>query len=582
MDYAQPPQVVLGLDLGAVTTRASLFGLESGKYRLLGQAAAPTTLGAGRHLGEGVGDAMLALQESTGRKLLNEDGSLIQPFTATGDGLDRIVLASDAGPRLRTVILGVSEGGSVAAGRAWAASLPLDLQGAYGVQDFTRTPDLLDRLVALRPEVILITGGEDGGNGETVAAWIEMARTLCLLLPQEIRPELIFAGNPSQHEAVHRRLEPHARVAIVPNLQPLAGTLDLAPAQAAADEIICRRWQESFAGWRDLMRIADGQAATLDQGLNRMLRFLSRTATPSQADRGVAAVDLGGGQTRLALGWQGKALLLAEPARPEPFDGFDPQNYAEMRRWLAEELDDSVLRTYLWNRAKHPAMAPITAEENAIEQALGHAHLRRASRKLAAHYPQAPIDAEQGLTVHFEPVIAGGELLTGAPYPGKPVLMLLDGLQPGGVTTLVLDRYHLLSLLGAAAPSLPVLPVHLLETDAFQNLGTVIVPRSTAPAGEPILTVAVQKEDGNNFEVEIIQATLKRVVIQVNEPAVLILRPGRQTDVGFGGPGIGGRLKVTGGALGVVIDARGRPILLPEDEEARVALIQRWQWTLGG
>ena len=582
MDYARPPQVVLGLDLGAVTTRASLFGLASGKYHLLGQAAAPTSLGTGRHLGEGVGDALLALQESTGRKLLNEDGSLIQPFTTTGDGLDQIVLASDAGPRLRTVILGVSESGSLAAGRAWAASLPLDLQGAYGVQDLARNPNLLDQLVTIRPELILITGGEDGGNGETGTAWIEMVRTLCLLLPQDIRPEVIFAGNPSLHEAVHRRLEPHTPVVIVPNLQPLAGTLDLAPAQAAADEIICRHWQESFAGWRDLMRIAGGQASTLALGLNRMLRFLSRTATPDQADRGVAAVDLGGGQTRLALGWQGKALALVDPARPQPFEGFDPQTYAELHRWLADELDEDSARAYLWNRAAHPAVAPITAEESAIEQALGHLHLRQASRSLAVHYPQAPIDAEQGLTAHFEPVIASGETLTGAAYPGKTVLMLLDGLQPSGVTTLVLDRYQLLPLLGAAAPSLPVLPVHLLETDAFQNLGTVIVPQSTAPAGELILTVEVQKEGGNSFEVEITQATLKRIVIQVDEPAVLVLKPARQTDVGFGGPGVGGRLRVTGGALGVVIDARGRPISLPEDEEARIALIQRWQWTLGG
>jgi len=582
MDFSHPAQVVLGLDLGAVNTRATLFGLQKGKYHLLGQAIAPTSLGVGRHLGEGVGQALETLQEQTGRKLLNEDGSLIQPFTSTGQGLDQIMLVSDAGPRLRTVILGLSAGGSLTVARAWAASLPLELSAAYSVQDLACQPDLLDRLVALRPELILITGGENAGNADTAAAWIEMVRTLCLLLPQDIRPDVIFTGNPELHEDVQRRLEPHTSVYFVPNLQPLAGYTDLAPAQAVADEIICRRWQETFPGWRDLVRIAEGQASTLSFGLNRMMRFLSRTSSPTDLSRGVAVLDLGGGQTRLALGWDGKAMLVIDPVQSQPIIGAETLAYDRFHRWMAEELDGESVQSYLWNRMNHPGIVPITAEENAIEHALGHFHLQGTSRHLAACYPQAPVDEEQGLTAHLEPIIASGEVLTAASTPGKTLLMVLDGIQPSGVTTIVLDRYQILPLLGAVAPSLPVLPVHLLETGAFQNLGTVIIPRSPALSGEPVLTVEVQKEGGNNFDVEITQSSLKRIVVQVNEPAVLILKPERQTDVGFGGPGIGGRIKVTGGALGVVIDARGRPILLPADEEARIALIQRWQWTLGG
>jgi hypothetical protein len=296
----------------------------------------------------------------------------------------------------------------------------------------------------------------------------------------------------------------------------------------------------------------------------------------------VAALDLGGGQTRLALGWQGQAALVSDPVGLLNLDETASEADADLRHWLGEGLDEDAIQAYLWSRVQHRAVVPITAEENALELALAHHHLRRASHHLAALYPQAPLDAESGLTAHFEPLIVSGEVLTAAPHPGKTLLMALNGIQPSGVTTVVLDRLQLLPLLGALAPGLPALPVHLLETDAFQNLGTVIIPRSPAPDGERVLTVEVRKDDGNSFDVEIMQGTLKRVVIQVNEPAVLILKPERQTDVGFGGPGMGGRLRVTGGALGLVIDARGRPIVLPEDEEARIALIQRWQWTLGG
>ena len=48
-------------------------------------------------------------------------------------------------------------------------------------------------------------------------------------------------------------------------------------------------------------------------------------------------------------------------------------------------------------------------------------------------------------------------------------------------------------------------------------------------------------------------------------------------DIGFGGRGRGGRLKVIGGRLGVVIDARGRPLQLPKQPESRIELLNHWQ-----
>ena len=39
---------------------------------------------------------------------------------------------------------------------------------------------------------------------------------------------------------------------------------------------------------------------------------------------------------------------------------------------------------------------------------------------------------------------------------------------------------------------------------------------------------------------------------------------------------------VTGGAMGVVIDARGRPLNLPSDPVRRRELIKKWYHTVGG
>jgi hypothetical protein len=582
MDVASYPQVLLGLDIGRVTTRASLFGILEGKYRFLGQANAPTSLGAGRHLGEGVGEALTRLQAEMGRKILNEDGSLIQPATLSGDGLDQIFLVTDAGPRIRTVVLGLTMEGSLAAGQALIGSMSLDLVGVFGLSDLRSDPALINRLIELHPALIVMTGGENDGMIDAVDTWVEMVRKLCLLLPAVGKPEVIYAGNPELQEQVSRRLEPYVDVHYAPNLMPMSDRYDLGPSQALIDEVVRQKWQESLPGWKDLSRIAGDRSATVSLGLNRMMRFLSLSSTEPDSDRGVAALDLGGGHVGLAVGWDGETFAVLEAINNGQLNPDLATWSAADWHWLSEDLKPEQVLGYAAARSLYPAVVPITAEELAIEHALGHRHLQKAFRLLGERYPGFHGIDENGLTAHLEPIIVNGALFTDAPDPGKNMLTVLDTLQPHGVTTVVLDRYQLLPLLGVVAQSLPILPVHLLETEVFQSLGTVIVPDSPAAEGEHVLTVEVQKEAGNNFSVDVTQGTLRRLVIQVDETAVLLLKPTRDTDVGFGGPGIGGKLKVTGGALGVVMDARGRPLTLPDDDEARVALLQRWQWTLGG
>jgi hypothetical protein len=61
----------------------------------------------------------------------------------------------------------------------------------------------------------------------------------------------------------------------------------------------------------------------------------------------------------------------------------------------------------------------------------------------------------------------------------------------------------------------------------------------------------------------------------------LTVRPESGFDVGFGGPGKAGALRVAGGALGVVLDARGRPLILPGDPAARQEQNHKWLTEVG-
>jgi peptidoglycan hydrolase-like protein with peptidoglycan-binding domain len=54
------------------------------------------------------------------------------------------------------------------------------------------------------------------------------------------------------------------------------------------------------------------------------------------------------------------------------------------------------------------------------------------------------------------------------------------------------------------------------------------------------------------------------------------IKPSRQLDIGLGQPGRGAVAQVEGGLLGIVVDARGRPLKLPDDTTERLKQLQQW------
>jgi hypothetical protein len=69
--------------------------------------------------------------------------------------------------------------------------------------------------------------------------------------------------------------------------------------------------------------------------------------------------------------------------------------------------------------------------------------------------------------------------------------------------------------------------------------------------------------------------------ISLGRKARLRLEYSNDTEIGMGHSGISS-LNVVGGVLGTIIDARGRPLILPVDAARRRDLIKKWLWTLGG
>jgi hypothetical protein len=167
--------------------------------------------------------------------------------------------------------------------------------------------------------------------------------------------------------------------------------------------------------------------------------------------------------------------------------------------------------------------------------------------------------------------------LSQAPRPGQAALMLLDAIEPIGVTTILLDERGVASALGAVAVTQPLAAVQGLDAGAFLTLGTVVAPVGRARPGEVIMRVKIAFDRGGELEVEVKYGSLEVLPLRLGEKARLELKLRRGISVGR----IGGVVEVNGGVIGLIFDARGRPLRLPPHPSACRQQVQRWLWDMG-
>jgi hypothetical protein len=185
------------------------------------------------------------------------------------------------------------------------------------------------------------------------------------------------------------------------------------------------------------------------------------------------------------------------------------------------------------------------------------------------------------LMPQIEPIIATGSILTQTSNLGAALLAVLDGIQPTGITTILLDRYNLTTALGAAASVNPALAVQAMDSTMFTRLALVVAPISTARLGTPILKVQLtDNESGEDIKGGVKQGGLAVLPLPPGRRGTLRLQPLYRTNIGLGA-GRKAAYEVSGSALGIVIDARGRPLHLHQDLARRQEMYKKWLWHLG-
>jgi len=530
-------EVSLLMDVGSAWTKASVVGRTRGRWRIVAHAAQPTAWG-----------------EATLLKVLTErmreavDHRLRDEVPAILGSAARIICHTPLRPgRLGVAAVTAAVSGSAARAAAESAGWVVAEQAA--ADDGRSLPERLSTLTAAEVDAWLVVGGFDTARPEQAleaAALVAAAR-------RGGRTPVIWAGSAALTEEVSACFEPGVVTAIA-NPRPDPASEDLAPLRRHLEELLDRLVESG--GTRNLAPI----------GFRRTIGEIARE------DRlRVLGVDLGARYATWAFA-DGTADPVTVDSRVYAAGGLSSPSLTttasigRLARSLALPVDELAVADTLQNLRARPAGLPYSEEE--LQVVHGAARLRLAAL------------ADERLPESIDLLIGSGRVLAAAPTPMRAMRMLLDGLRPVGVTQIVLDGAGVLSPLGSLPDDEIAEGIGVLRDDLMVPLGTAVVTRG-GRSGQLALRARLHRvgwPDPDTIEVRAGQVVVvplprgERAEIDLElEGGATLPAPRRAHRV---------RAEVTGGAVGLVLDARDAPLQLPRRLDDRREVIAGWLETL--
>jgi hypothetical protein len=532
-----------------------------------------TTLPGDDDVQRGVWTAIEKLQVSTGHPLLDHQRKLILNNNDPSMGVDKVSLSISAGRPIRTALIALTEKATLSSIQKLAGMFYCEVVLSINLTDGMDIGQQLQSLMQVNPDLVILAGGVEGGASLPIISASTAIRLFFQLTPGIHKPQIIFAGNSSLVDQLKLDLEAGEDLHITENIRPGNEIENLEATWPAMLAVFARIRMQQIRGLQDLVIKTGAHLVPSAFTVNRMISYLNLV---SKNSKGVMAINVGEGQSSISAAKGGRLVSAVS------FPQTDAISIAESSGWSSVPMEDEITSFYLQSKVIHPAMLPATIEDLAIEQAWARVKIQHTLNTARRFAPEFEYDATAGLVGTYEPIIISGSVMDKAPTLGQAFLMGLDGIQPSGITTFLLDREQILTSLGSIAEYEPLIPVQILDSGVLQNLGTVVCVQSPAREGALVLKVEIAQDEGGRELFDVRQGTLKRFELPSGTKVRLYLAPEYHADIGMGERGLGGWVALTTGELGVVIDARGRRIQLPDHTEKRSAMIKSWLWELGG
>ncbi len=590
---------ILATDCGSTTTKAILIEKRDDEYQLIVRGEAPTTVEAPvEDVTAGVINAITEVEELAGRKLL-DNGVILKP--QNGDaGVDIYISTSSAGGGLQMMVAGVVRnltGESAERAALGAGAIVMDVIAS---NDKRLAHEKIERIRHLRPDMLLLSGGVDGGTTSHV---VELAEIIAAARP---RPRLgiayelplIYAGNMDARESIQERLQDVMALQMVDNLRPVLERENLMPTRHKIQEQFLEHVMAHAPGYKRLIDWTDAPIMPTPGAVGEIIQTVSE-----QQDIEVVGVDIGGATTDVFSVFKNKESesIFNRTVSANLGMSYSVSNVLaeagleNVLRWVPFDIEVGDLRNRVKNKMIRPTTIPQTLQELVLEQAIAREALRLAfeqHKQLAVELrgvqqqrtiSEAFDQAESGQTLvnmlSLDMLVGSGGVLSHAPRRQQAMLMMIDAFQPEGITHLAVDSIFMMPQLGVLAQVNPEAATHVFERDCLIHLGTSIVPVGTGNTGDECLIIEISGESISPMNENIQFGELRRYPLPLGEKATLKLQPARRFDLGAGN-GNSIETEVLGGVVGLVIDTRGRPLEIPTDSELRVAQLTKWHAAL--
>ena len=590
-----PLQTIIATDCGSTTTKAILIEKTADGYRQTYRGEAPTTVEAPfEDVTRGVLNAIAEVEELSGRKILDGE-TIITPSGAGGDakaGVDIYISTSSAGGGLQMMVAGAVQSMTGESAQRCALGAGAIVMDVLASNDGRLPHEKIERIRSLRPDMILLSGGTDGG---TVTHVVEMAEYIAAADPRprlgmSYNLPLIYAGNKDVRPRIQEILGEKTALTMTDNIRPVLERENLAPARNKIHDLFLEHVMAQAPGYKKLISWAGAPIIPTPAAVGMIMESLAR-----RDGINLIGVDIGGATTDVFSVFNGvfNRTVSANLGMSYSISNvLTEAGLPNIMRWVPFSIEEQTLRNRIKNKMIRPTTIPQTLDELQIEHAISREALRLA---LDHHKSLATglkgVQQERTISDIFEQkgsgstlidmlkldlIVGSGGILSHAPRRVQSMLMMVDAYQPLGVTTLAVDSIFMMPHLGVLSTVDEQAATEVFVKDCLVYLGTCVAPMGQGKDGERCLEYTITFQGNRAAENGTLAfGELRLIPLAVTEQANIELRPAKGIDVGEG-KGNAGTRSLKGGVVGILLDGRGRPLQLPTDQQARVAALTRW------
>ncbi len=520
-------ELILATDVGSTTTKARFFGRTGDGWKFLSSGEAPTTVEKPvEDVTMGIRNAVREIEELTGHQIVDYTSNelkFIMPYRGDKTGIDVYVSTSSAGGGLQMLVQGVAK--SITAESAERAALGAGaiVMDVLSVDDERDTFEKINILRFLRPDMVLLAGGVDGGTKEHV---LEMAEILSVAKPRprfevDFLLPVVYSGNKDATDDVKHLLCESFDVRVTENLRPKIEIENVEPARNAILGLFMEHVMAHAPGYEKLKKIVSTSIMPTPAGEGMMVLKFSQL-------KGVNSigVGLGGATTNVYSYFESRFLRTVSANLGMSYsvgNVLKETGIENIMKWIPTKLSEEEVMDIIYNKMIRPTTIPMALEDLIIEHALARESIRMAfnhhkylarelrglkhERTISDIFEEVKAEDTYLDLKRLDFVIGTGGLLSRAPRRGQSMMILIDAFQPFGFTSLVQDSVFMMPHLGVLSTIQPEIALQIFEKECLVYLGTLIAGAGKGKPGETVATVNIEYKDGGARRVE---ATLRR------------------------------------------------------------------------